>query len=249
MPWLRVDDGLFLHPKWLATPSSARGLWITALSYCGNQSNGGIIPSALLPVLGGTEKDASDLVQSGLWIAIDGGWQIHNFVEYNDASTPQAKTARSEKRSEAGRRAGLASAAARQRLGNDSSTISNDASTIDQRFSTNGQRPSTNGQRFSTPSPSPSPSPSPTYTDTLDVDNARAGARSQTLIERRRLKSMDSELDRPQPQRRMSETEARMLRARKLTEEIMGPEWERERQAIEDAFGPDDTIKPRGEIK
>ena len=60
---------------------------------------------------------------------------------------------------------------------------------------------------------------------------------------------MDSELDRPQPQRRMSETEARMLRARKLTEEIMGPEWERERQAIEDAFGPDDTIKPRGEIK
>ena len=60
---------------------------------------------------------------------------------------------------------------------------------------------------------------------------------------------MDSELDRPMPQRRMSETEARMLRARKLTDEIMGPEWERERQAIEDAFGPDDTIKPRGEIK
>lgn len=247
MPWLRVDDGLFLHPKWLATPSSARGLWITALSYCGNQSNGGIIPSALLPVLGGTENDASDLVQSGLWIAIDGGWQIHNFVEYNDASTPQAKSARSDKRSEAGRRAGLASAAARQRLGNDCSTISNDRSTIFNDASTIDQRSSTNGQRFSTPSPSPSPSP--TYTDTLDVDNARAGARSQTLIERRRLKSMDSELDRPQPQRRMSETEARMLRARKLTEEIMGPEWERERQAIEDAFGPDDTIKPRGEIK
>ena len=237
MPWLRVDDGLFLHPKWLATPSSARGLWITALSYCGNQSNGGIIPSALLPVLGGTDKDASDLVQSGLWTAIDGGWQIHNFANYNDASTPEAKAARSDKRSEAGRRAGLASAAARQRLGNDSSTISNDSSTIDQRFSTNGQR-------FSTPSPSPSPSPSPTYTDTLDVDNARAGARSQTLIERRRLKSMDTQIDRP-----LSATEQRMLRARKLTEEIMGPEWERERQAIEDAFGPDDTIKPRGEIK
>ena len=247
MPWLRVDDGLFLHPKWLATPAGARGLWITALSYCGNQSNGGVIPSALLPVLGGTEKDAADLAQSGLWTAIDGGWQIHNFVEYNDASTPEAKTARSDKRSEAGRRAGLASAAARQRLGNDSSTISNDRSTIFNDASTIDQRSSTNGQRFSTPSPSPSPSP--TYTDTLDVDNARAGARSQTLIERRRLKSMDSELDRPMPQRRMSETEARMLRARKLTDEIMGPEWERERQAIEDAFGPDDTIKPRGEIK
>jgi hypothetical protein len=240
MPWLRVDDGLFLHPKWLATPPGARGLWITALSYCGNQSNGGVIPSALLPVLGGTEKDAADLVQSGLWTAIDGGWQIHNFVEYNDASTPEAKIARSDKRSEAGRRAGLASAAARQRLGNDSSTISNDGSTISNDGSTIDQRSSTNGQRFSTPSPSPSP----TYTDRLDVDNARAGARSQTLIERRRLKSMDSEIDRP-----LSATEQRMLRARKLTEEIMGPEWERERQAIEDAFGPDDTIKPRGEIK
>jgi hypothetical protein len=232
MPWLRVDDGLFLHPKWLATPSSARGLWITALSYCGNQSNGGIIPSALLPVLGGTEKDASDLVQSGLWTAIDGGWQIHNFVEYNDASTPQAKTARSEKRSEAGRRAGLASAAARQRLGND-------ASTIDQRFSTNGQRSSTNGQRFSTPSPSPSPSP--TYTDTLDVDNARAGARSQTLIERRRLKSMDSELDRPQPQRRMSETEARVARARATAEAAWAEENQRDKEAIERAFANNET--------
>jgi hypothetical protein len=239
MPWLRVDDGLFLHPKWLATPSSARGLWITALSYCGNQSNGGIIPSALLPVLGGTEKDASDLVQSGLWIAIDGGWQIHNFVEYNDASTPQAKTARSEKRSEAGRRAGLASAAARQRLGNDASTIDQRFSTNGQRSSTNGQRSSTNGQRFSTPSPSPSPSP--TYTDTLDVDNARAGARSQTLIERRRLKSMDSELDRPQPQRRMSETEARVARARATAEAAWAEENQRDKEAIERAFANNET--------
>jgi hypothetical protein len=80
-------------------------------------------------------------------------------------------------------------------------------------------------------------------------DNLGCRYTRETLIERRPVRSMDSELDRPQPQRRMSETEARMLRARKLTEEIMGPEWERERQAIEDAFGPDDTIKPRGEIK
>jgi hypothetical protein len=76
------------------------------------------------------------------------------------------------------------------------------------------------------------------------IDNLGSRYRQQPLIERRGLKSMDSEIDRP-----LSATEQRMLRARKLTEEIMGPEWERERQAIEDAFGPDDTIKPRGEIK
>jgi hypothetical protein len=241
MPWLRVDDGLFLHPKWLATPSSARGLWITALSYCGNQSNGGVIPSALLPVLGGTENDANDLVQSGLWTAIDGGWQIHNFVEYNDASTPQAKSARSDKRSEAGRRAGLASAAARQRLGNDSSTISNDRSTIFNDASTIDQRSSTNGQRFSTPSPSPSPSP--TYTDTLDVDNARAGARSQTLIERRRVKSMDSEIDRPPPQRRLSETDQRVARARQTIDAIWEEENQRDREAIAQAFANKDGVE------
>ena len=241
MPWLRVDDGLFLHPKWLATPAGARGLWITALSYCGNQSNGGVIPSALLPLLGGTEKDAADLAQSGLWTAIDGGWQIHNFVEYNDASTPEAKTARSDKRSEAGRRAGLASAAARQRLGNDSSTISNDRSTIFNDGSTIDQRSSTNGQRFSTPSPSPSPSP--IYTDTLDVDNARGRARSQTLIERRRLKSMDSEIDRPPPQRRLSETDQRVARARQTIDAIWEEENQRDREAIAQAFANKDGVE------
>jgi hypothetical protein len=197
----------------------------------------------LLPVLGGTENDASDLVQSGLWTAIDGGWQIHNFVEYNDASTPEAKTARSDKRSEAGRRAGLASAAARQRLGNDSSTISNDRSTIFNDASTIDQRSSTNGQRFSTPSPSPSPSPSPTYTDTLDIDNARGRARSQTLIERRRLKSMDSEIDRAPPQRRLSETDQRVARARQTIDAIWEEENQRDREAIAQAFANKDGVE------
>lgn len=85
--------------------------------------------------------------------------------------------------------------------------------------------------------------PKGTYIDPVR-DNLGCRYTRETLIERRRLKSMDTQIDRP-----LSATEQRMLRARKLTEEIMGPEWERERQAIEDAFGPDDTIKPRGEIK
>lgn len=239
MPWIRVDDGLFLHPKWLATPAGARGLWITALSYCGNQSNGGIIPTALLPVLGGTEDDAKALVKSGLWIAIDAGWQIHDFSEYNAASTAEAKATRADKRSDAGRRAGLASAAKRQRSTNDDPTIFNDSSTIFNEGSTIGQRSSTNGQRFSTPSPSPSPSP--TYTDTLDVDNARVPARSQTLIERRVLRSVEGEIDKPRPQRRLSETEARVARARATAEAAWAEENQRDKEAIERAFANTET--------
>lgn len=85
--------------------------------------------------------------------------------------------------------------------------------------------------------------PKGTYIDPVR-DNLGCRYTRETLIERRPVRSLDTQIDRP-----LSATEQRMLRARKLTEEIMGPEWERERQAIEDAFGPDDTIKPRGEIK
>jgi len=85
--------------------------------------------------------------------------------------------------------------------------------------------------------------PKGTYIDPVR-DNLGSRYTRETLIERRPVRSLDTQIDRP-----LSATEQRMLRARKLTEEIMGPEWERERQAIEDAFGPDDTIKLRGEIK
>jgi hypothetical protein len=109
MPWLKIDDELFLHPKWLVTPVPARALWITALSYCGKFCNGGLIHPNLLPALGGTVEDAEALVASGLWERDGDAYRIHEFDAYNSSSMPGRRESVSEARAEAGRAGGQAS--------------------------------------------------------------------------------------------------------------------------------------------
>jgi DNA-binding transcriptional MocR family regulator len=82
--------------------------------------------------------------------------------------------------------------------------------------------------------------PKGTYIDPVR-DNLGCRYTRETLIERRRLKSMDSELDRPQPQRRMSETEARVARARATAEAAWAEENQRDKEAIERAFANNET--------
>lgn len=108
MSWLKIDDRLFLHPKWLATPTGARALWITALSYCGAQCTDGFVAAPVLMILGGCQEDAEALVKSGLWIEAEGGWNFHNFAEYN--KTSEDRRSISEARAEAGRRGAEAKA-------------------------------------------------------------------------------------------------------------------------------------------
>lgn len=109
MSWLKIDDRLFLHPKWLTTPPVARGLWITALSYCGAQNTDGLIPIPLLALLGGTEADAESLVASGLWHKEDAGYRVHDFADYNKTSDDRESL--SEKRAAAGQAGGKQSQA------------------------------------------------------------------------------------------------------------------------------------------
>jgi hypothetical protein len=83
MTWFRIDDGLSDHPKWLATPPAARGLWVTAGAWCSKHLTDGLVPTHVLPMLGGKPKDARDLIAAGLWVKVPDGWQIHDFLDRN----------------------------------------------------------------------------------------------------------------------------------------------------------------------
>jgi hypothetical protein len=83
MPWFRIDDGLWGHPKWLATPNAARGVWTTAGAWSSANLTDGFVPRHVLRSLGGTPKDAAALVSSRLWEVVEGGWQIHDFLDWN----------------------------------------------------------------------------------------------------------------------------------------------------------------------
>ena len=63
----RVDDRLHDHPKFLKCSLSARGLWITALSWVGDKLTDGFVPHSCLGRLGARKRDADRLVEAGLW--------------------------------------------------------------------------------------------------------------------------------------------------------------------------------------
>lgn len=82
MTWFKVDDGLHSHRKWLATSMAARGLWVTAGSWCADQLTDGHVPAHVLRQVGGTTRNAAELVANGLWDVVDDGWRFHQWDEF-----------------------------------------------------------------------------------------------------------------------------------------------------------------------
>lgn len=92
MAWFKVDDKLCVHPKWLAVPGRARGLWVTAGSWCAANETDGRVPRHVIASLGGNTRDAAFLVEAGLWREVKAGWIFHEWSVYQpDAASLKAK--------------------------------------------------------------------------------------------------------------------------------------------------------------
>ena len=100
MPWFKADDTLWGHPKWTATTLAARGLWITAGSWCASQLQDGDVPEHMLGLLGGRRKEADELVRLGLWDRTEHGWRFHDWDDYQPtrAETLDKRRAEREKK-------------------------------------------------------------------------------------------------------------------------------------------------------
>lgn len=111
MTWVRLDDGIYDHPKILAVDTGDRLLYVWSLCWSSRHGTDGLIPRSALPyiaVLAGADSDAADrLVAAGLWHEIDGGWTVHDFGDYQPSAAEVAEMRR--KRAEAGRVGGLRS--------------------------------------------------------------------------------------------------------------------------------------------
>lgn len=82
MPWFKVDDGLHSHPKWDDVSLAAAGLWMMAGSYASHYLTDGEISHRRVLRLGGTPELAAELVDAGLWIETDDGYQFHDWHDY-----------------------------------------------------------------------------------------------------------------------------------------------------------------------
>jgi len=94
MPWLRLDDKFPRHPKVARLSDRAYRLHVDALCYCAEFSTDGYVESGVELALRGRLAGVSrirkrplyELVDGGLWAPVNGGYLIHDFLDYNPSA-------------------------------------------------------------------------------------------------------------------------------------------------------------------
>ena len=114
MAWTRIDDGFRTNVKIRKAGPDGVLLYLYGLIYCNTSLTDGYIDDVFLPQIYAdafcrTPKATTQkLVDCGLWIRVEGGYQINDFLEYN--FTKEEIEKRRQAKVEAGRRGGRASA-------------------------------------------------------------------------------------------------------------------------------------------
>ena len=82
--WIKLEDSFTSNPKIAMLPDSAFRLYIIGLCYAGKHLTDGFIPAPLRRSLGTTaaSKATSKLLEKGLWIKVESGYQIHDYLKH-----------------------------------------------------------------------------------------------------------------------------------------------------------------------
>lgn len=108
MSWLKIDDKLRTHPKWLAIDIYDRAMWIDAAIWSAAYNSDGIIPEHALPQIAFSALIPPDrvdtcvqrLVTAGWWRrrrkADGGGWEIANWLEYQPSKAQVERRAETD---------------------------------------------------------------------------------------------------------------------------------------------------------
>lgn len=114
MAWVRVESSVARNRKFLEAGPAASWLWLCGLTYAQEGLTDGFIPFQALTMLGvrGAGGLKCKLVAVGLWDEVEGGWQIHDYLNHN-RSADHVRSIQHERR-EAGMNGGKASGEARR---------------------------------------------------------------------------------------------------------------------------------------
>jgi hypothetical protein len=86
LPWVRLDTNWYTNDKFVELHDRRRlgavWLYMAGLAYCGQHELAGFIPARMLRILGGRPADADALVDVELWHKREGGWEIHDWAEF-----------------------------------------------------------------------------------------------------------------------------------------------------------------------
>jgi len=113
--WVKWTDDAAFHPKLMRVGLAGTGLFVKGLSACALYGTDGFIEDAWVQAQVNRPGEDSELpgrlVDAGLWERVDGGYEVHDYLDYN-LSQAQFRALRSQRV-----RAGKASAAARRSTG------------------------------------------------------------------------------------------------------------------------------------
>ncbi len=86
MAWVRLDDGYPEHPKVDRVGYAAAWLNVCAWAYCARNLTDGFVPDERVDRLAAVPKPrqlVAKLVEANLWESVEGGFKVHDFLEYN----------------------------------------------------------------------------------------------------------------------------------------------------------------------
>lgn len=160
MSWVRTSDDAPDHPKLIGLTDAAYALWHRALSYCNRQLTDGFVPAGAVPALSRSTKPgdaAKELVTAKLWEVAEGGFQVHDFLDYqpSKAKVEKEKREKSEAKQRAGHAGGKKSGARRKHV---ASRDEADAKQEGSRTPSTGQAGhQAHGKQNEAPDPDPDP--------------------------------------------------------------------------------------------
>ena len=93
MAWVRIHDGATRHQKLSGLSDKAFRMWIEGLSHAQEGLTDGFIVGRSLRsfVVRATAKATTELVDAGLWCRQDNGYQIHDYLDWNDSKAEITK--------------------------------------------------------------------------------------------------------------------------------------------------------------
>lgn len=90
LSWVRLDCSFPRNPKVLVLVEAkawrAIAVYIAGLSYSGEHGLDGYLPRSCLVYLHGTQRDAQQLEEVGLWHWAEGGWDINDWHDYQPSA-------------------------------------------------------------------------------------------------------------------------------------------------------------------
>ena len=104
MAWIKLDVGFFTHPKTLnlmSTDPTAATLHVAAMCWSLDKRQDGYVPESALPLLHmqtHTSPSSVDaLIEAGLWEPKHPGYQIHDFLEWQESKADMDDRRRRER--------------------------------------------------------------------------------------------------------------------------------------------------------